>query len=141
MNFIFLFQVMQSIRVGDWVEVEEDLSVDYCSEGGAGMVINIVDGRADVKYIMGGRTEKNISNQRMVGIPMPYRGVKATTRTTSATHKPKGSIQTTSPEISSLPFNKMTNAVQRLKFGLPCASEAREQLVLKSYNREVAEVP
>jgi hypothetical protein len=109
---------MQALRVRDWVEVEEDLSVGLCSEGGAGMVVNIVDGRADVKYIMGGRTEKNVSKQRMVVISMPYRGVKATTRTASASHKPKAVTQTTSPEVRSHPFNKMTNAVQRLKFGL-----------------------
>jgi hypothetical protein len=59
-----------------------------------------------------------VSKQRMVGSPMPYRGVKATTRTASATHKPKAITQTTSPEVRSHPFNKMTNAVQQLKFGL-----------------------
>jgi hypothetical protein len=95
---------MQALRVRDWVEVEEDLSVGLCSEGGAGMVVNIVDGRADVKYIMGGRTEKNVSKQRMVVIPMPYRGVKATTRTASASHKLKAVTQTTSPEVRSHPF-------------------------------------
>jgi hypothetical protein len=40
------------------------------------------------------------------------------TRTASASHKPKAITQTTSPEVRSHPFKKMTNAVQRLKFGL-----------------------
>jgi hypothetical protein len=60
-NYVLFLQAMQVLCVDDWVEVEEDLSVGHCSEGGAGMVLNIVDGRANVKYIMGGRIEKNVS--------------------------------------------------------------------------------
>jgi hypothetical protein len=53
----------------------------------------------------------------MVTIPMPYRGVKATTRSSSETHKPKATPEKNSFEVRSHPFHKMTNAVQRLKFG------------------------
>jgi hypothetical protein len=29
------------VRIGDWVEVDEDYSVGLCSEGGAGMIVEL----------------------------------------------------------------------------------------------------
>jgi hypothetical protein len=76
------------------------------------MVIKVGTDRADVKYIMGGRTEKEICKQRIVSIPMPYRGTKAKTRSTSSTHNVQNHH----------PFRSMTNALQCLKYGLQTTS-------------------
>ncbi len=86
------------------------------------MVVKVGTDSADVKYIMGGRTEKEICKQRIVSIPMPYRGAKATTRSTSSTHQPKASAANIEAVQNHHPFRSMTNALQRLKFGLQTTS-------------------
>ncbi len=86
------------------------------------MVVKVENDKADVKYIIGGRTEKDIFKKRIVTIPMPYRGTQATTRSTSSTHKPKASVANVEAVQNHHPFRSMTNALQCLKYGLQTTS-------------------
>jgi hypothetical protein len=108
------------LRIGEWVAVDEDYSVGICSEGGAGMVVALSSHNVDVKYILDGRTEHNVCKKRVVIIPIPFRGEKATTRATSTTKKKKEMTSTTKLSVacSNHPFTLMKNALQRLKFGM-----------------------
>jgi hypothetical protein len=110
-----MLQLHHVLRAGDWVEVDEDHSVGLCSEGGAGMVVKVATNSADVKYIMGGRTEKEVSKQRIVTIPMPYRGTKATTRSTSSTHTPKAIDANIEAVKNNHPFRSTTSMACRLQ--------------------------
>ena len=102
------------------MEVDEDNSVGLCSEGEAGMVVELSPHTVGVKYILDGRTEHNVCKTKLVLIPIPFRGNKATTRATSASNTTKDvtTNKKSSVDFSNHPFSMMENALQRLKFGM-----------------------
>ncbi len=72
------------LTVGDWVEVTHDFSPGHNSGSGVGVVIEIVEDRCHVRYIVDGHTEKFIPIPRLTMIPMPFRREKSELRTRSA---------------------------------------------------------
>ncbi len=98
------------IKVGDWVEVEQDYSPSICSDGGVGCVLGLhteactVPGSdiaststitaVDVHYLVFNTKERRVLLTRAVVIPMPYKLDKPTLRvrkngpsTKAVTHK------------------------------------------------------
>ncbi len=75
---------MGGLTVGDWVEVMHDYSPGHNSGGGVGVVIEIVEQLAHVRYIVDSHVEKFVPLVRLTMIPMPYRRDKAKLRTRSA---------------------------------------------------------
>jgi hypothetical protein len=71
------------LTVGEWVEVMHDFSPGHNSGGGVGVVIEIVEDRCHVRYIVDGHTEKFIPIPRLTMIPMPFRREKSELRTRS----------------------------------------------------------
>ena len=72
------------LTVGDWVDVTHDFSPGHNSGGGVGVVIEIVEDRCHVRYIVDGHTEKFIPIPRLTMIPMPFRREKSQLRTRSS---------------------------------------------------------
>jgi hypothetical protein len=96
------------IKVGDWVEVEQDYSPSICSDGGVGCVLGLhteactVAGSdiastitaVDVHYLVFNTKERRVLLTRVVVIPMLYKSDKPTLRvrknvpsTKAVTHK------------------------------------------------------
>ncbi len=61
------------LSVGEWVEVEPDISPGWNSEGGIGVITLVTDGLADVKYVLTRWVEKLIPLRRLTTIIMPHR--------------------------------------------------------------------
>ena len=74
------------ITVGDWVQVDSEYGVGFCSEGGAGMIVKLDAFTATVRYILAGTTESMVALRRMFIIPMPHRGEKAVLRVRTTPH-------------------------------------------------------
>ena len=72
------------LTVGDWVDVTHDFSPGHNSGGGVGVVIEIVEDRCHVRYIVDGHTENFIPIPRLTMIPMPFRREKSQLRTRSS---------------------------------------------------------
>ncbi len=71
------------LTVGDWVDVLHDFSPGHNS--GVGVVIEIVEDRCNVRYVVDGHTERYyIGIKRLTMIPMPFRRQKAQLRTRSS---------------------------------------------------------
>jgi hypothetical protein len=82
------------LTVGDWVDVTHDFSPGHNSGGGVGVVIEIVEDRCNVRYIVDGHTERFIPIPRLTMIPMPFRREKSQLRTRSSqsAEKEKGTV-------------------------------------------------
>ncbi len=65
------------LSVGEWVEVEPDISPGWNSEGGIGVITLVTDGLADVKNVLTRWVEKLIPLRRLTTIIMPHRGPSA----------------------------------------------------------------
>ncbi len=72
------------LTVGDWVEVMHDFSPGHNSDGGVGVIIEIVDQLSHVRYVVDSHVGKYIPLTRLTMIPMPFRREKAKLRTRSA---------------------------------------------------------
>ena len=68
------------ISVGEWVEVDGDISPGWNSEGGIGIIIKVQDSLVDVKYVLTKWVEKLIPLRRLTTIAMPHRGPRASLR-------------------------------------------------------------
>jgi hypothetical protein len=78
-------RVMQSMQikflsVGEWVEVQGDISPGWNSEGGIGVITRVTDGLADVKYVLTRWVEKLVPLRRLTTIIMPHRAAYAALR-------------------------------------------------------------
>jgi hypothetical protein len=83
--------VLATIKVGDWVDIEEDYSPGLISDGGIGCVYGLhteaygetLQARTialDVHYIIDNRKERGVDIKRCVVIPMPYKTDKVSLR-------------------------------------------------------------
>ncbi len=99
------------LSVGEWVEVEGDISPGWNSEGGVGVIIKVTDDLADVKYVLTRWVEKLVPLRRLTTIIMPHRGAYAALRTvkSSGTPSSKGTV------VSQL---RSMSAIQLLKYGI-----------------------
>ena len=68
------------LSVGEWVEVDGDISPGWNSEGGIAVIINVQDSLADVKYVLTKWVEKHVPLRRLTTIAMPHRGPRACLR-------------------------------------------------------------
>ena len=109
-------RVMQSMQikflsVGEWVEVQGDISPGWNSEGGIGVITKVTDGLADVKYVLTRWVEKLVPLRRLTTIIMPHRAAYA-------------ALQPATPSV--IPASKATgvsqlrtmSAIQLLKYGI-----------------------
>jgi hypothetical protein len=92
------------LTVGDWVDVLHDFSPGHNSGGGVGVVIEIVEDRCNVRYIVDGHTERYIPIPRLTMIPMPFRREKSQLRTRSSkdVEKEKGTVYKVISAISQI---------------------------------------
>ncbi len=106
-----LLQSMQIkfLSVGEWVEVEPDISPDWNSEGGIGVITLVTDGLADVKYVLTRWVEKLIPLRQLTTIIMPHRGPAAGLR-------PSRPILTA--KISVVSDLRSMSAIQLLTYGV-----------------------
>jgi hypothetical protein len=108
-----LFQSMQLkfLSVGEWVEVQGDISPGRNSEGGIGVITKVTDGLADVKYVLTRWVEKLVPLRRLTTIIMPHRGAYAALRPALVS----GTPATTATAVSPL---RTMRAIQLLKYGI-----------------------
>jgi hypothetical protein len=97
------------LSVGEWVEVKSDISPGWNSEGGVGVITQVTDGLADVKYLLTRWVEKIIPLRRLTTIIMPHRGPAAGLRPS----RPIPTAKTT--VVSDL---RSMSAIQLLKYGV-----------------------
>ncbi len=82
---------LATIKVGDWVDIEQDYSTGITSDGGIGCVYGLhteqygepLQARTvalDVHYIIDNRKERGVDLKRCVVIPMPYKADKVSLR-------------------------------------------------------------
>jgi hypothetical protein len=43
---------LKFLSIGEWVEVDADRTPGWNSEGGIGVIVNVTDGLADIKYVI-----------------------------------------------------------------------------------------
>ncbi len=102
------------LSVGEWVEVDGDITPGWNSEGGIAVIINVQDNLADVKYVLTKWVKKLVPLRRLTTIVMPHFGVRASLRPAkSATME---NISCTSTTTVSK-FRSMSD-IQLLKYGL-----------------------
>ena len=102
------------ISVGEWVEVDGDITPGWNSEGGIAVIINVHDNFADVKYVLTKWVEKLVPLRRLTTIVMPHRGPRASLR--KAKSAPLDNISATN-SITTSKFRSMSD-IQLLKYGL-----------------------
>ncbi len=102
------------LSVGEWVEVDGDMTPGWNSEGGIAIIINVRDSLADVKYVLTKWVEKLVPLRRLTTIAMPHRGPRASLR--PATSKAVEEIGKAKTNTVSK-FSSMSD-IQILKYGL-----------------------
>ncbi len=109
-------RVMQSMQikflsVGEWVEVQGDISPGWNTEGGIGVITKVTDGLADVKYVLTRWVEKLVPLRRLTTIIMPHRAAYAALRTPTPSVTPASKAT----GVSQL---RTMSAIQLLKYGI-----------------------
>ncbi len=129
------------IKVGEWVEVEQDYSPSICSDGGVECILGLhteactVPGSdiastitaVDVHYLVFNTKERRVQLTCVVVIPMPYKSDKPTLRVRQNGPSTKAVTHKVSPNKTSLEW---------LKYGLETRRrEANARLAIKCTRR------
>jgi hypothetical protein len=99
------------LSVGEWVDVQGDITPGWNSEGGIGVITKVTDGFADVKYVLTRWVEKLVPLRRLTTIIMPHRGAYAALRPAQPSI-PSGTKATGVSQLRSM------SAIQLLKYGI-----------------------
>jgi hypothetical protein len=102
------------LSVGEWVKVDGDITPGWNSEGGIGIIINVQDSLADVKYVLTKSVEKLVPLRRLTTIAMPHRGHRTSLRPA----KKKAVEEITKPNTNTVSKISSMSHIQILKYGL-----------------------
>ncbi len=92
-------QLIEDVKIGDWVEVMYEYMPGTCSDGGVCVIIRLMttdEGErtvmalfATVRYVLDNRKEHSVTMDRLTIIPMPFKTCEVQLRPRASTQAPK----------------------------------------------------